>query len=64
MAVGDITSTYEGRFDAGSATLLTELNTLNSGAATAGADTKTILLVPAGVNGQHIDVYTLARAAA
>ena len=63
MALGDITSTYEGRFDAGSAALLTELDTLNTGAATAGADIKSILIVPLG-DGQSVDVYTLARAAA
>lgn len=60
---GEITSTYEGRFDAGSAALLTELNTLNSGAATAGADIKSIILLPVGVSGQSVDVYTLARTA-
>ena len=64
MALGDVTSTFEGRFDAGSAALTTELNTLNTGAATAGADTVSIILVPAGVNGQHVDVYTITRAAA
>jgi len=64
MALGDITSTYEGRFDAGSAALLTELDTLNTGAATAGADIKSIVIVPVGVSGQSVDVYTIARAAA
>ena len=63
MPTGDITSTYEGRFDAGSAALLTKLYTLNSGAATACSDTRTIVLVPVGVSGQSVDVYTLARLA-
>ena len=64
MAAGDVTSTFEGRFDAGSAALLTELDTLNTGAATAGADTVSIILVPVGVSGQSVDVYTITRAAA
>ena len=63
MPTGDITSTYEGRFDAGSAALKTELDTLNTGAATAKDDIKTIVLVPVGVSGQSVDVYTLARLA-
>ena len=64
MVLGAVTSTYEGRFDAGSAALLTELDTLNTGAATAGADITSVILVPAGVSGQSVDVYTIARAAA
>ena len=62
MATGDVTSTYEGTFDATAAALLTELNTLNTGAATAGADTKSIILVPSS-NGKQIAVFTIARAA-
>ena len=62
MATGDITSTFEGRFDAGSAALLTELDTLSTGAATAGADITSVILVPVGVSGQSVDVYTIARA--
>ena len=58
---GEITSTYEGTFTLDSAALLTELNTLNSGAATAGADTKTINMVYVGEG--KIAVYTLARTA-
>lgn len=64
MAVGDITATYEGAFKFGDAALLTELNTLNTGAATAGAGTATILLVPDGTRDQVVHVYKLARAAA
>mgnify|MGYP003145564094 CR=1 FL=1 len=62
MATGDVTSTYEGTFAADSAALLTELDTLNTGAATAGSDTTTIILVPE-VSGKNIHVYTIARAA-
>ena len=58
---GEITSTYEGTFKYDSAALLTELDTLNSGAATAGADTKSIKLVYVG-DGQ-VAVFTLARTA-
>ncbi len=60
---GEITSTFEGRFAAGSSALIDELDTLNSGAATAGADIKSIVLIPAGVNGEWVDVYTMARTA-
>jgi len=61
MATGDITATdeYTGSID--SAAFLAELNTLNTGAATAGADTATILVVPHG-NGQAT-IFKLARAA-
>lgn len=62
MATGDITSTYEGTFRVDSAALLTELDTLNTGAATAGADIKSIVLVP-DTEGKNISVFTLARAA-
>ena len=64
MALGDVTSTFEGRFDAGSAALITELDTLNTGAATVGADITEIVIVPVGVSGQSVDVYTITRAAA
>lgn len=63
MALGDITSTYEGTFLLDEAALLTELDTLNTGAATAGADVKTIHLVPSA-DGKNISIYTMARAAA
>ncbi len=62
MATGDVTSTYEGTFDIGAAALITELDTLNTGAATAGADTKSIILVPTA-NGKQISIFTIARAA-
>jgi len=62
MATGDVTSTYEGTFEATAAALLTELNTLNTGAATSKDDTTTILIVPMGVSGK-VHVFTIARAA-
>ena len=62
MATGDVTSTYEGTFDVEAAALLTELDTLNTGGATAGADIKTILLIPS-TNGRQIHIFTIARAA-
>ena len=61
MATGDITATDEGTFTVGSAAMLTELNTLNVGAATAGTETATIVVVS---NGQgQATIYKLARAA-
>ena len=63
MAVGDVTSTYEGTFLLDEAALLTELDTLNTGGATAGADIKSIILVPSS-DGKQISIYTIARAAA
>ena len=62
MATGDVTSTFEGVFKIGSAALLTELDTLNTGAATAGADTTSIILVPCG-SGEQVAIYTIARSA-
>lgn len=58
---GAITATDEGTFDVGSAAMLAELNTLNVGAATAGAETDTIAIVTNG-NGQAT-IYKLARGA-
>lgn len=63
MALGDITSTFEGSFDVTSAALLTELDTLNTGAATVGADITEIKLVPSA-DGRQVHVFTLTRAAA
>ena len=62
MGLGDITATdeYTGFID--SADFLAELNTLNTGAATAGADTASIVIVPHG-NGQAT-IFKLARAGA
>ena len=63
MATGDITSTYEGTIDITTTAFLTELNTLNVGAATAGTETKTIILVPAGNLTNLVHIITIARAA-
>lgn len=63
MATGDITSTYEGTFDVTSAALLTELNTLGTGAATSKDDITSIIIVPAGVSTERVHIFTLARAA-
>lgn len=63
MALGDVTSTFEGTFDYDAAALLTELDTLNTGAATAGADIKSVIIVPIP-NTKQVAVYTIARAAA
>ena len=61
MATGDITSTYEGTFTFDEAALLTELNTLSTGAATAGADITSVIMIPAS-DGINVHVYTLTRA--
>ena len=58
---GAITATDEGTFIVGSTDMLTELNTLDVGGATAGAETASIIVVP---NGQgQATIYKLARAA-
>ena len=59
---GEVTSTYEGTFNVNDADFLTELNTLNTGAATAGADTKSIYLIPVG-DGQSVHIVTITRTA-
>ena len=58
---GAITATDEGTFVVGSSEMLTELNTLDVGAATAGTETATIYIVSNG-KGQAT-IYKLARAA-
>lgn len=58
---GEITSTYEGTFKLDAAALLTELDTLTTGAATAGADIKSIEIVYVGEG--KVAVYTMARTA-
>lgn len=63
MALGDVTSTYEGTFDVSDGALLTELDTLNTGAATAGADITEIKLIPSA-DGRQVHIFTIARAAA
>ena len=63
MAVGDVTSTYEGTFNIDDAALLTELDTLNTGGATAGADIKNIILT-SSADGKQVSIFTISRAAA
>ena len=58
---GEITAIYEGTFEFDAAALLTELGTLSTGAATAGADITSIVMVAAS-DGLNVHVYTLARA--
>jgi hypothetical protein len=58
---GAITATLEITGSMTDAAFLTELNTLDVGAATAGTETATIYIVPHG-NGQA-SVFKLARAA-
>ena len=62
MATGDITSTYEGTFLLDEAALLTELNTLGTGAATSKDDITDIKMIPSA-DGKNISIYTLAREA-
>ena len=57
---GEITSTYEGTFLYDSADLLTELDTLSTEAATAGADINSIKIVYVGEG--KVAVYKLDRA--
>ena len=58
---GEITATDEGTFIVGSSEMLTELNTLDVGGATAGAELSTIYIVSNG-KGQAT-IYKLARGA-
>jgi len=61
MATGDITATAELTGFIDTPAFLAELNTLSTGAATAGADTASIIVVPHG-NGQAT-IFKLAREA-
>ena len=63
MAAGDVTSTYEGAFQFNSAALLVELDTLSTGATTAGGDLTSVIMVPDGVKDGVVHVYTITRAA-
>ena len=58
---GDITATDEGTFTVGSAAMLAELNTLNVGGATLGAETATIYIVSNGAG--QATIFKLARSA-
>jgi len=62
MGLGDITATSEYTGFINSAAFLAELNTLNTGAATAGTDISSIVIVSHG-NGQAT-IFKLVRAAA
>jgi hypothetical protein len=61
MVLGAITATYVGEAANGSAALKTLLETINVGAATAGADTTSIIIIPTGYN---VTVWKYVRAAA
>ena len=63
MVTGDVTSVYEGTFDITSAAFITEMDTLNTGAATAGSDTKTVILVMDPNMKNLVHIVTIARAA-
>jgi hypothetical protein len=62
MVLGDITATNVGTEIINSAAFLALLEALNLGAATAGADTASILVIPHGTN--QATIFKLARAAA
>jgi len=57
---GAITSTYVGEAANGSAALKALFDSVNVGAATAGAETTSIIVIPTG---QNISVWKIARAA-
>lgn len=61
MVLGALTATYVGEAANGSAALKTLIETINVGAATAGADTTSILLIPTGHN---VSLWKIVRAAA
>jgi hypothetical protein len=60
MVLGALTATYVGEAANGSAALKALIETINTGAATAGADTTSIVLIPTG---QNISVWKYVRAA-
>lgn len=61
MALGALTLTYVGEAASGSAALKTLIETVNVGAATQGAETTSLIVMPLGAN---VAVYKYARAAA
>lgn len=63
MVLGAITATYVGTADLTSAAMKTLLDSCNTGAATAGADITSILVIPYGGTTQAA-VWKIARAAA
>lgn len=63
MVLGAVTATYVGAAVQGSAALKALLDSCNTGAATAGADITSIVMIPIGVS-DMVAVWKYARAAA
>lgn len=61
MALGALTATYVGEAANGSAALKTLIESVNVGAATQGAETTSLIIIPIGVK---VAVWKYARAAA
>jgi len=61
MALGALTATYVGEALNGSAALKALIETINTGAATAGADTTSIIVIPVG---SKVSLWKIVRAAA
>lgn len=61
MVLGAITSTYVGEAANGSAALKALFDSVNCGAATSGAETTSIIVIPTGHN---VSVWKITRAAA
>jgi hypothetical protein len=61
MVLGAVTATYIGEAANGSAALKALLDSINVGAATSGAETTSILIIPTGHN---VSVWKYARAGA
>jgi len=62
MALGAVTATYVGEANMASAAFKALLDSVNVGAATAGAETTSIIVIPSG--GDRASVWKYARAAA
>jgi len=63
MALGAVTATYVGEANMASTAFKALLDAVNVGAATAGAETTSIIVIPLGV-GDKAAVWKYARAAA
>lgn len=61
MVLGAVTATYIGEAANGSAALKALFDSINTGAATAGADTTSIIVIPTG---SKVSVWKIVRAAA
>jgi len=59
---GALTFTGVGTFDVSGANLKTAIDKLNCGAATAGAETTSLIFIPTA-NGMRVTVFQIARAA-